>query len=101
MSSAKITMSAEPSSSSLYERAEKAARMIRARANAEVSVALVLGSGRGAFADDLTHAVAIPYEEIPGFARSSVEDHAGKLVIGKSGDMATAVMQGGLHLYEV
>ncbi len=100
MSSAKITMSAEPSSSSLYERAEKAARMIRARANAEVSVAIVLGSGLGAFADDLTHAVAIPYEEIPGFARSTVEGHAGKLVIGKAGDMAVAVMQGRFHFYE-
>jgi len=93
-------MSAEPSSSSLYERAEKAARMIRARANAEVSVAIVLGSGLGAFADDLTHAVAIPYEEIPGFARSTVEGHAGKLVIGKAGDMAVAVMQGRFHFYE-
>ena len=47
MSSAKLKMSAEPSSSSLYERAEKAARMIRARANVEVSVAIVLGSGLG------------------------------------------------------
>src|SRR5229473_104486 len=100
MSSAKITMSAEPSSSSLYERAEKAARMIRARANAEVSVAIVLGSGLGAFADDLTHAVAIPYEEIPGFARSTVEGHAGKLVIGKAGDMTVAAMQGRFHFYE-
>jgi purine-nucleoside phosphorylase len=100
MSSAKITMSAEPSSSSLYERAEKAARMIRARANAEVSVAIVLGSGLGAFADDLTHAVAIPYEEIPGFARSTVEGHAGKLVIGKAGDVTVAAMQGRFHFYE-
>jgi purine-nucleoside phosphorylase len=93
-------MSAEPSSSSLYERAEKAARMIRARANAEVSVAIVLGSGLGAFADDLTHAVAIPYEEIPGFARSTVEGHAGKLVIGKAGEMTVAAMQGRFHFYE-
>src|SRR5258707_10855654 len=100
MSSAKITMSAEPSSSSLYERAEKAARMIRARANAEVSVAIVLGSGLGAFADDLTHAVAIPYEEIPGFARSTVEGHAGRLWIGKVGKVTVAAMQGRFHLYE-
>jgi purine-nucleoside phosphorylase len=100
MSSAKIKMSAEPSSSSLYERAEKAARMIRARTKAEVSVAIVLGSGLGAFADDLTHVVAIPYEEIPGFARSTVEGHAGKLVIGKAGDVTVAAMQGRFHFYE-
>ncbi|HVS83361.1 MAG TPA: purine-nucleoside phosphorylase [Pyrinomonadaceae bacterium] len=100
MSSAKLKMSAEPSSSSLYERAEKAARMIRARANAEVAVAIVLGSGLGAFAEELTEAIAIPYEEIPGFARATVEGHAGSLVIGKAGDVTVAAMQGRFHFYE-
>ncbi len=93
-------MSAEPSSSSLYERAEKAARMIRSRTNAEVSVAIVLGSGLGAFADDLTEATAIPYHEIPGFAQSTVEGHAGRLVIGKVGAVTVAAMQGRFHFYE-
>ena len=93
-------MSAEPSSSALYERAEKAARMIRARTNAEVSAAIVLGSGLGAFADALTDATAIPYGEIPGFARSTVEGHAGRLVIGKAGDTTLAAMQGRFHFYE-
>ena len=93
-------MSAEPSSSSLYERAEKAARMIRARAHAEVSVAIVLGSGLGAFAEDLTEATAIPYNEIPGFARATVEGHAGQLVIGKAGEVSVAAMQGRFHFYE-
>ena len=87
-------MSAEPSSSSLYERAEKAARMIRARVNAEVSVAIVLGSGLGAFAEELTEATAIPYHEIPGFAHTTVEGHAGQLVIGKAGEVTVAAMQG-------
>jgi purine-nucleoside phosphorylase len=100
MSSAKIKMSAEPSSSSLYERAEKAARMISARAGAEVSVAIVLGSGLGAFAGELTEATAIPYSEIPGFARATVEGHAGRLVIGKAGDVTVAAMQGRFHFYE-
>src|SRR5216684_7236053 len=100
MSSAKITMSAEPSSSSLYERAEKAACMIRARASAKVSVAIVLGSGLGAFAEELTEAIAIPYNEIPGFARATVEGHAGQLVIGKIGEVAIAAMQGRFHFYE-
>jgi purine-nucleoside phosphorylase len=93
-------MSAEPSSSSLYERAEKAARMIRARTEAEVSVAIVLGSGLGAFAEGLADATAIPYHEIPGFASSTVEGHAGQLVIGKTGDVTVAAMQGRLHFYE-
>ena len=93
-------MSAEPSSSSLYERAEKAARVIRARTKTEVSVAIVLGSGLGAFAEELTEATAIPYHEIPGFARATVEGHAGQLVIGKAGDVTVAAMQGRFHFYE-
>jgi purine-nucleoside phosphorylase len=93
-------MTAELSPQHLYERAERAAHLIRARANAEVSVAIVLGSGLGAFAEDLTDAIAIPYEEIPGFARATVEGHAGSLVIGKAGDVTVAVMQGRFHFYE-
>ena len=93
-------MSAKQSPTTLYERAEEAARMIRSRATADVSVAVVLGSGLGAFAEDLTDAVSIPYHEIPGFARSTVEGHAGKLVIGKAGEITIAAMQGRFHFYE-
>jgi len=92
-------MMAKPDSQALYERAERAAQMIRARAG-DVAVAIVLGSGLGAFADDLTEAVTIPYAEIPGFARSTVEGHAGRLVIGKTGNVAIAAMQGRFHFYE-
>ena len=68
---------------SLYERAEHAARIIRARTTVEPRIAVVLGSGLGGFADDFEDPVGIPYEEIPGFARSTVQGHAGRLVIGK------------------
>ncbi|HYY58082.1 MAG TPA: hypothetical protein VE842_12180, partial [Pyrinomonadaceae bacterium] len=71
----------ELSTETLYERAEHAARTVRARWGEDVRVALVLGSGLGAFADRMPDAVAIPYEEIPGFARSTVEGHAGRLVL--------------------
>jgi purine-nucleoside phosphorylase len=100
MSSAKIQMSAKPNSSTLYERAQEAARLIRTRTQAEVAVAIVLGSGLGAFAQELTDATEIPYGEIPGFARSTVEGHAGRLVIGKAGDVTVAAMQGRFHFYE-
>ena len=93
-------MSAEANSSTLYERAEKAARVIRSRTSAEVSVAIVLGSGLGAFAGDLTDATEIRYDEIPGFARATVEGHAGRLVIGKAGEITIAAMQGRFHFYE-
>ncbi|HEX8633104.1 MAG TPA: purine-nucleoside phosphorylase [Pyrinomonadaceae bacterium] len=89
------------STDTLYERAEHAARTIRARAGGEEArVALVLGSGLGAFADDLVDAVAIPYEEIPGFARSTVEGHAGRLVLGRIAGVPVIVQQGRFHFYE-
>ena len=93
-------MAAEPSSSLLYDQAEKAARIIRARANLKPSVAVVLGSGLGAFADELTDATSIAYQDIPGFARATVEGHAGALVIGKASGVALAAMQGRFHSYE-
>src|SRR3954463_16294939 len=84
----------------LYERVEHTARTVRARYNEEVRVALVLGSGLGAFADDLEESVVIPYEELPGFARSTVEGHAGRLVLGKIEHVPVAAMQGRFHYYE-
>src|SRR2546430_15266440 len=93
-------MATELSPSKLYERAEKAARLIRARTDANVSVAIVLGSGLGAFADELTDSTSIRYDEIPSFARATVEGHAGRLVIGKAGEVSIAAMQGRFHFYE-
>jgi purine-nucleoside phosphorylase len=84
----------------LYERAEHAARLIHSRAGEDVRVALVLGSGLGAFADELEDARAIPYSEIPGFARPTVEGHAGRLVVGRVGGATVAAMQGRFHFYE-
>ncbi len=63
-------------------------------------VGVVLGSGLGAFADELTHRVVIPFEEIPGWPASTAVGHAGKLVIGKIGSLDVAVMAGRAHLYE-
>ena len=87
-------------SSSLYERAEHATRIIRARTSVEPRIAIVLGSGLGAFADDFEEAVAIPYEDIPGFVRSTAEGHAGRLVIGKVESVPVLAMQGRVHYYE-
>ena len=90
----------EISPGTLYERAEHAARLIRSRIAEDVRVALVLGSGLGAFADELEGAEAIPYAEIPGFARPTVEGHAGRLVVGRVGGLIVAAMQGRFHFYE-
>lgn len=85
---------------SLYERAEHAARIVRARTKLEPRIAIVLGSGLGGFADEFDEAVGVPYEEIPGFARSTAQGHAGRLVIGKVDDVPVVAMQGRVHFYE-
>src|SRR2546422_723165 len=100
MPSAKIQMSSTLNSSTLYERAHEATRLIRARTSAEAPVAIILGSGLGAFAEDLTEATEILYDEIPSFARATVEGHAGRLVIGKTGAVTVAALQGRFHFYE-
>jgi len=64
------------------------------------TIGLVLGSGLGAFADELNHRVEIPYAEIPGWPVSTAVGHAGNLVIGKLDDLPIAVMAGRAHLYE-
>jgi purine-nucleoside phosphorylase len=87
-------------STSLYERAEHASRIIRARISVEPRIAIVLGSGLGGFADDLEDPVGVPYEEIPGFMRSTAQGHAGRLVIGKVDEVPVLAMQGRVHYYE-
>jgi purine-nucleoside phosphorylase len=59
-----------------------------------------LGSGLGGFADEFAESIAIPYAEIPGFATSTAEGHAGRLVIGKVGLVPVIAMQGRVHFYE-
>ncbi len=87
-------------STSIYERAEHATRVVRARVNVEPRIAIVLGSGLGGFADDFEDSVGIPYEEIPGFVRSTAEGHVGRLVVGKVDSVPVLAMQGRVHYYE-
>lgn len=83
-----------------YEMAAEAADFIKKQFSGEVRTAIVLGSGLGAFAESVDDAVRIPYEEIPGFSKSTVEGHAGQLVLGKVGGIGVAVQQGRFHYYE-
>jgi purine-nucleoside phosphorylase len=95
-----MAMVERTASTSLYERAEHATRIIRARANVEPRIAIVLGSGLGGFADDFEDAVGIPYEDITGFMRSTAQGHAGRLVVGKVDGVPLLAMQGRVHYYE-
>jgi purine-nucleoside phosphorylase len=77
-----------------------AKRAIESRTAVRPVIGVVLGSGLGAFADELTARTDIPYDDIPGWPGSTAVGHAGKLIVGKLGDTDVAVMAGRAHLYE-
>src|SRR3954462_4548691 len=77
-----------------------AVRFISSRTTVRPQIAVVLGSGLGAFAEALEVRTEIPYGEIPGWPRSTAAGHAGKLVIGFVEGIAVAALSGRAHLYE-
>jgi len=83
-----------------YERAEAATRFIQEKTKLRPGIALVLGSGLGAFADEFANPVKIPYSKIPNFPQSTAIGHLGQLVIGTIESVEVAAMQGRVHLYE-
>ncbi len=85
---------------SIFDRAQISGQHIQQRVPSPIQIAIVLGSGLGAFAEALTDPIVIPYEEIPEFACSTVEGHAGRLLIGQLDGKTVAVMQGRFHYYE-
>lgn len=78
----------------------EAAQLVRERSDVRPRVGVVLGSGLGAFADSLVDRTVLPYGEIPGMPTSKVAGHAGNLVLGASGAVEVACLQGRVHLYE-
>jgi len=83
-----------------FDRAECAAQFVLSQTALRPAIGLVLGSGLGGFAGELSEATRIPYENIPFFPRSTAVGHAGQMVIGNVGHVAVAAMQGRVHLYE-
>jgi purine-nucleoside phosphorylase len=83
-----------------YVRAEAAAKLIQKKSKLRPQIALVLGSGLGAFADEFSNAVRIPYANIPHFPRSTAVGHAGQLVLGSVEGVDVVGMQGRVHFYE-
>lgn len=77
-----------------------ATALLRGRLETRPSVALILGSGLGALADAVEAPVSVPYAEIPGFATTTVQGHAGRLVAGRLERMDVVVLQGRYHAYE-
>jgi purine-nucleoside phosphorylase len=83
-----------------FSRVDEAAQYVSARCGALPRTAIVLGSGLGALADRLAAAVAIDYETIPHWPRSTTPGHVGRLVAGDFGRRRVAVLAGRAHLYE-
>jgi purine-nucleoside phosphorylase len=83
-----------------FARADVAAQFIRGKTKLRPRIALVLGSGLGAFADEFSAAVRISYPKIPHFPQSTAIGHAGQLVVGKVDGVDVVGMQGRVHLYE-
>ncbi len=79
---------------------EQAVRAVRARTKLVPDVAVILGTGLGALAEQIEVDVRIPYQEIPGFPLSTVESHAGRLLLGTLAGRKVVAMQGRFHRYE-
>jgi purine-nucleoside phosphorylase len=83
-----------------FTRAEYASVFLLEQTVLRPKIGVVLGSGLGAFADEMSDAVRVPYSQIPSFPQSTAIGHAGQMVIGKAGDVPVAAMQGRVHFYE-
>jgi purine-nucleoside phosphorylase len=84
----------------LFDRVETATHVIRKRSSVSPDVAIILGTGLGGLAEQVDVEASIPYEEIPGFPLSTVETHAGRLLLGRLGKRSVVAMQGRFHRYE-
>jgi purine-nucleoside phosphorylase len=73
---------------------------VRARTTLVPRVGVVLGSGLGGLADDVTDAVAIPFAELPGWPAATAPGHAGRLLLGRLGGTSVVLLQGRFHVYE-
>jgi purine-nucleoside phosphorylase len=86
---------------SYYDQVAEAAAFLKSKVGLLAPrVGIVLGSGLGAAADAVSHAVLIPYGEIPHFPQSTVVGHSGRMVVGTLGGAPVALMQGRVHFYE-
>lgn len=84
----------------LAEAIGAAEAVVRERSTVDPEVALILGTGLGGLADEISVETSIGYEELPGFPVSTVESHAGRLLLGYLGGRAVVAMQGRFHRYE-
>jgi purine-nucleoside phosphorylase len=85
---------------SLFDRIQAAAQVIRSRSALVPEVGIVLGTGLGGLVRQIAVEAEVPYQSIPGFPLSTVESHAGRLLLGQLGGRPVVAMQGRFHRYE-
>lgn len=73
---------------------------VRTRSALVPEVGIVLGSGLGGLADDLEDAIAVPFDELPGWPAATAPGHVGRLLLGQLGGRPVVMLQGRFHLYE-
>jgi purine-nucleoside phosphorylase len=84
----------------LSDRVQAAAEVVRARTALVPEVGIVLGTGLGGLVREIAVETEVPYQSIPGFPLSTVESHAGRLLLGRLGGRDVVAMQGRFHRYE-
>ena len=84
----------------MYEEIQKTASWLKERMTTNPKTAIILGTGLGQLASEITDSYEFPYSEIPNFPVSTVEGHAGKLIFGKLGGKDIMAMEGRFHFYE-
>jgi purine-nucleoside phosphorylase len=84
----------------IYQKISEAVDAIRARTPLSPEIGIILGSGLGSVTDQIVDPVVIPYTEIPHFHGTSIEGHAGRMVVGNFHGVPTVFLEGRFHLYE-
>ena len=84
----------------MYERIQETASWLKSRMKTNPKTAIVLGTGLGQLASEITDSYEFQYQDIPNFPVSTVEGHSGKLIFGKLGGVDIMAMQGRFHFYE-
>jgi purine-nucleoside phosphorylase len=82
------------------EMIDQIAGVIRTKRNIQPRIGLILGTGLGGLAETIQQPAIIPYSELPGWPLSTVQGHAGRLVLGELDGQSLLVMQGRIHFYE-
>ena len=84
----------------MLQKIKETAAFLKERMHTSPETAIILGTGLGNLANEITEKYEIKYQDIPNFPVSTVEGHSGKLIFGKLGNKDIMAMQGRFHYYE-